>query len=796
MDRARRAEPYSSATIWTREVAKNLAGHLARISNAHSCVDTSSPKSTQLPKFQHTRNSKRCGTSPVKTRKALVDPLATATEAANGAQDSNSSTGRGEEESGDNQDEQKDTDPSDERQEAQTQPYQHKSRHQLGHVKVVAPLKHPADFVLLPESDQDEVPHETRKTLDKVRVPGRLKAEGILGDSTYDCPPTISNGKLRPGMDYKQKQAQLKIWQENQALAKRLRSTKPTLKSKDWERDDKWNQEFLKTQERRRSLLQTEFVKAQTVPHTTIVRVRPLKLPHNETVKPDGLPDGENIIIGRCNTSAVDGSELGSLSAREMRRRRSRSRTLEDNLFSGEETQHLRSSAANHRRIMQLRQQKCLQPTESENDRKESAKMRVRDSTVDLNDDELVDVRFTFSRRRSHKTSRAQENGGDAKKTDKVSESVDDPRIAAKYDEGKITVLSGASSPGIELEEALCRCDSEEPPPIQGTTDAGGSSEPRESSCQRMSASELTEFPGDDTGASKTDVDPHYLAGSTLFPEKCTSDCNHHEATDAGCAGISEEVSTGSDRDVGGITGVSDETETSLTQSDALEVANMHSVDSLPRSSGDVPVPLCEESAASIDHLAEGKVNTSEDQYVGSTTSNWMEAGDTDQQHVISNTEVVVALAKEEEAVPRMGESAGSTPPERQQPDDISAADVSLVEAELEYQDDANDDDYQHDDDQTGDNVEGEGMPAPSDDLTAKEALGEAAVGAEDDNEYGSEYEDDVEPDQDEEQAQTEALQHGAVAEEARGREHEDEHDNEHEHDNEQDEYSDDGFAD
>jgi hypothetical protein len=72
MDRGRRAEPYSNATIWTREIARNLAGHLSRVSKAHSCVDTRSPKSTRLPQFHHSYAQKRCPTSPVKTRQPLV----------------------------------------------------------------------------------------------------------------------------------------------------------------------------------------------------------------------------------------------------------------------------------------------------------------------------------------------------------------------------------------------------------------------------------------------------------------------------------------------------------------------------------------------------------------------------------------------------------------------------------------------------------------------------------------------------------------------------------------------------
>ncbi|KAF1787448.1 Homeodomain-like [Phytophthora cactorum] len=61
-----------NATIWTREIARNLASHLSRVSNAHSCVDTRSPKSTRLPQFHHSSAQKRCPTSPMKTRQPLM----------------------------------------------------------------------------------------------------------------------------------------------------------------------------------------------------------------------------------------------------------------------------------------------------------------------------------------------------------------------------------------------------------------------------------------------------------------------------------------------------------------------------------------------------------------------------------------------------------------------------------------------------------------------------------------------------------------------------------------------------
>ena len=58
MDRARRAEPHGNATIWAREIAKNLAGHLDRLSKVHSCIGGASSKTHTLPKLQHKRETK------------------------------------------------------------------------------------------------------------------------------------------------------------------------------------------------------------------------------------------------------------------------------------------------------------------------------------------------------------------------------------------------------------------------------------------------------------------------------------------------------------------------------------------------------------------------------------------------------------------------------------------------------------------------------------------------------------------------------------------------------------------
>lgn len=219
-----------------------------------------------------------------------------------------------------------------------------------------------------------------------------------------------------------------------QALAKRLRSTKPTLRSKEWEKDDKWNQEFLKSQEKRRSLLQTEIEKAQMPPpHTTIVRVRPAKLPHQEpisVVQPNNGEFGLKEII-RCNTTGGDGAVSGSLSARELRRRRSHGKSLNVEPLGECEVNHLHSSAANHRRIMQLRQQKSQEIADSS-------------GAIDLNDDELVDVRFTFLRRKNRRGSKSNGTAGAEMQVD------------TKSSLGKIVSKQSTMLSNIEIEQLEC----------------------------------------------------------------------------------------------------------------------------------------------------------------------------------------------------------------------------------------------------------------------------------------------------------------------------------------------------
>lgn len=180
MDRARRAEPYSNATIWTREVARNLAGHLARMSKVQSCVDTRSPKSTKLPKFQHAHPHKRC---TMKTRPPIVHDE------------------RAEEEMKTISDQALHNDRNDQCPvSARVKLEQEHARALLGTRKVKKTHKLPVQ----PSSKEDDHP---------VRAP--LSVASSFDDCAYEQPACVPHLAARP-QDFAKKQEQLKIWQENQ----------------------------------------------------------------------------------------------------------------------------------------------------------------------------------------------------------------------------------------------------------------------------------------------------------------------------------------------------------------------------------------------------------------------------------------------------------------------------------------------------------------------------------------------------------------------------------------------------
>ncbi|KAL4111017.1 hypothetical protein PRIC1_002700 [Phytophthora ramorum] len=269
-----------------------------------------------------------------------------------------------------------------------------------------------------------------------------------LDDMAYDCPPILPHQRNRLGHDYYKRQEQKKIWQENQALIKRLQSTKATLNSKEWKKDSKWTQEFLKTQEKRRSALQQELRRAQVSPHA-IVRSKPLKTlyPHNLKTAHHESHSDKILGVTCCSTNAdVAGVHSAHKSSRHESKRQvpAESREAYDGIV-------LPASAANHRRILELRKQK---PSLERSDAKanviftESATIDPTDNIVADNqaafipDNEIVNVRFTFSR-------------GRCRGSDVMDQSAQPQSLDMNESDRGMMSLSGAFSPGIELESAL-----------------------------------------------------------------------------------------------------------------------------------------------------------------------------------------------------------------------------------------------------------------------------------------------------------------------------------------------------
>ncbi|ETP47208.1 hypothetical protein F442_06701 [Phytophthora nicotianae P10297] len=394
MDRGRRAEPYSNATIWTREIARNLASHLSRVSNAHSCVDTRSPKSTRLPQFHHPNTQKRCPSSPMKTRHPIL--TITRNPNLNGGQELDVSGGENAREE----------------------------------IEGDASSNHDSEIGQRTCNAKQEIVHGSRKDIPAVKPPAKKRAiNGNVSDmTTYDSPQ-----RHHVSHDYYKRQEQRKIWQENQALNKRLQSAKATLNFREWEKDGKWTQEFLKTQERRRHALQQELRRAQISPQA-VLRSRPLKSLHHH-VKKTAL-DSDKYVEFSC-----------SLSARASGRRDSKGQILLGSR-GGFEALAQHPSAANHRRIMILRQQKHspriyanpAKPLPSDIDAVSSA-----GQTAFIPDNEIVAVRFTFSRGRSRNTDPV---------TNGIEQSDQPEPLIIEGDRDTMS-LSGAFSPGVELETEL-----------------------------------------------------------------------------------------------------------------------------------------------------------------------------------------------------------------------------------------------------------------------------------------------------------------------------------------------------
>lgn len=439
MDRARRAEPYSNATIWTREIARNLAGHLARISKAHSCVDTKSPKTRLLPKFQHSSNpQKRCATSPVKVRHP--HHAAELHNAVKGGDESGPEQRDDEEEIGgeghlageiDRHVSQTARNGEDDSGRTELRPVRQ-------HRKL--PKKKPRNPSKKSRMEADRlemIAHENQRLqerLTKIATPnGKHQQHQSRASSAHHHPPhpnpsddsTIWDASLdkplsKNSHDYNKKQEQLKIWNENQALAKRLRTAKPTLNCKEWEKDDKWNQHFLKSQEKRRIALQHELAKAQMSP---LAAVRVAKINHHEDSPGTRSPSSTAFVSmgGGMHDHAEEDS----------------SRSNND-----------RATAANHRRIMMLRKQRSAPSKDQKHahhgiTNQVGNQFDVGSPSVEENcENDVVNVRFTFSRERRRSS---------------ATESADSLTIEAPSCFGVRDNLFelGAFSPAVELESAL-----------------------------------------------------------------------------------------------------------------------------------------------------------------------------------------------------------------------------------------------------------------------------------------------------------------------------------------------------
>ncbi|POM60583.1 hypothetical protein PHPALM_30550 [Phytophthora palmivora] len=288
---------------------------------------------------------------------------------------------------------------------------------------------------------------DKRVRIPEVKPPVRHRIGHINGHvsdmTTYDAP--LHQGH-RIAHDYYKRQEQQKIWQENQALIKRLQSTKATLNFKQWEKDGKWAQEFLKTQEKRRSALQHELRRAQASPHA-VLRSRPLKSLHAHQLKNIHHEGSDKNLTLACYPTKAD--VVTALSSRMSSRCGSKGLGK----AGSSDATVTQKSAANHRRIMELRKQNSS--SHSTNDAAESFSTDINadngldpatgdESAAFIPDNDIVTVRFTFSRGRS----RGQSTSSNCIEGEPTPLDVD----ASDRD---MRSLSGAFSPGVELEYAL-----------------------------------------------------------------------------------------------------------------------------------------------------------------------------------------------------------------------------------------------------------------------------------------------------------------------------------------------------
>ncbi|KAG7387302.1 hypothetical protein PHYPSEUDO_014481 [Phytophthora pseudosyringae] len=484
MDRGRRAEPYSNATIWTREIARNLAGHLSRVSKAHSCVDTRSPKSTRLPQFQNSHAQKRCPTSPVKTRQ----PLLTISRNTNRI--------------GDQELDYRGLDGGSTREETDGAG----SANHTPEVEAMESCSGKQEFISNPNNGIPQLethcvnPNQEVSTrpvrIPAIKPPARQHIRNGNANSddmvTYESPPILAHQRHHLAHDYYKRQEQRKIWQENQVLIKRLQSTKATLDSKKWEKDGKWSQDFLKNQEKRRYALQQELRRAQVSPQA-LMRSKPLKALHPQHVK---VTTGTSYPGTNSDFTCLPSKAADVSSARDSARRGSKGQVLLGSPGSSDATV-LHSSAANHRRIMKLRKQKPNSVEAEETPSTESvpvdavAPVASAKQAAFIPYNEIVTVRFTFSRGRSR--------GADTNMTD-IDQTDQPGSLEVDGGDRDMMSLSGAFSPGAELETALNAV---------AVDDADPNDHPRKTETPEAGAGAVDEVPVEACDSYRWDTDFH-----------------------------------------------------------------------------------------------------------------------------------------------------------------------------------------------------------------------------------------------------------------------------------------------
>lgn len=463
MDRARRAEPYSNATIWTREIARNLAGHLARISKAHSYVDTGHGAKTRvLPKVQAT---KRCATSPVKTRQQQPPSLQIVVS---GAENDELESERVEECDGDNN---LDTRLGGSRahallvctpqledfrsnSECAVDPSQAPRRSVHHNVRKKQARQHGSKKAKIEVDRLEAIAHENHRLhtrLAKIATPHEKPSQHPRSPALSSGLHSVDTAAMREHLeqskaahDYNKKQGQLKIWTENQALAKRLRTAKTTLKPKEWEKDERWNQHFLRSQEKRRIALQQELLRATMTPQAVLARAN--KLSQLQDTRRSSR-------TGSTSPSARSGS-------RPTESLESIDKAGNDDLDGAS-----RATAANHRRIMMLRNQRSAPTPERHHTSSHPSfgNQFESDPHVVESDSDVVSVRFTFSRERSRGRLASSECDLDPERL-----MIESPVACCDgKNDNDDTHAFGAFPPATELECALDAIDMEAPATLE-----------------------------------------------------------------------------------------------------------------------------------------------------------------------------------------------------------------------------------------------------------------------------------------------------------------------------------------